>query len=133
MQEHAICVESVDKHFGRNHVLRDLSFKVATGTTFAFLGRNGTGKTTTIRMLLGMLKPDNGVVRVLGLDPQHDPIKLRASIGYLAEDQAMYGWMRAEEIVSFVAPFYPTWDHELAQRYARQFDVPLKTQIKHLS
>ncbi|HXT60687.1 MAG TPA: ABC transporter ATP-binding protein, partial [Pirellulales bacterium] len=103
------------------------------GQTFAFLGRNGAGKTTTIRMLLGLLKPDDGSIRVLGLDPAKHEIEVRKRVGYLAEDQQMFGWMKIEEIVRFMAPFYPTWDHELANRYARQFELPLRAKIKHLS
>jgi ABC-2 type transport system ATP-binding protein len=84
-------------------------------------------------MLLGLLKRDDGAIRVLDLDPQRDPLELRRLVGYLAEDQTMYGWMRVEEIVRFVAPFYPTWDHDLALRYLRDFELPLRTRIKHLS
>jgi ABC-2 type transport system ATP-binding protein len=51
----------------------------------------------------------------------------------LAEDQKMYGWMQVEEIVRFVAPFYPTWDHDLALKYLRDFELPFRTRIKHLS
>ena len=69
----------------------------------------------------------------LGIDPQRDPLELRRRVGYLAEDQTMYGWMRVEEIVRFVAPFYPTWDHDLAFKYLRDFELPLRTRIKHLS
>jgi ABC-2 type transport system ATP-binding protein len=70
---------------------------------------------------------------VLGNDPQLQPLELRRRVGYLAEDQTMYGWMRVEEIVRFVAPFYPTWDHDLALKYLRDFELPLRTRIKHLS
>src|SRR5690606_37912127 len=86
-----------------------------------------------IRLLLGLLKCDAGTIRVLGIDPQVEPLELRARVGYLAEDQTMYGWMRVEEIVRFVAPFYPTWDHDLALKYLREFELPLRTRIKHLS
>jgi ABC-2 type transport system ATP-binding protein len=79
------------------------------------------------------LKRDDGSIRVLGIDPQREPIELRRHIGYLAEDQTMYGWMRVEEIVRFVAPFYPTWDHTLAHKYLQDFELPLRTRIKHLS
>jgi ABC-2 type transport system ATP-binding protein len=110
-----------------------VTLQVERGKTFAFLGRNASGKTTTIRMLLGLLKRDDGAIRVLGLDPQREPLELRRRVGYLAEDQTMYGWMRVEEIVRFVAPFYPSWDHDLALRYLRDFELPLRTRIKHLS
>lgn len=138
MNQPAIDIQVVTKSFGtlsrnRVQVLHDLSLTVEQGKTFAFLGRNGAGKTTTIRLLLGLLKRDDGAIRVLGLDPSTDAYKLRDRVGYLAEDQTMYGWMRVDEIVRFVAPFYSTWDHELARKYLEEFELPLRTKIKHLS
>jgi ABC-2 type transport system ATP-binding protein len=133
MIEPAIEMQAVYKSFGSTEVLRGVTLRVDRGKTFAFLGRNASGKTTSIRMLLGLLDRDDGAIRVLGLDPQRQPLELRRRIGYLAEDQTMYGWMRVDEIVRFVAPFYPTWDHELAAKYLRDFELPLRTRIKHLS
>ncbi|HEX3601307.1 MAG TPA: ABC transporter ATP-binding protein [Lacipirellulaceae bacterium] len=133
MNELAIDVQAVYKSFRRTEVLRGVTLQVARGKTFAFLGRNAAGKTTLIRLLLGLLKRDDGAIRVLGIDPQREPLELRRRIGYLAEDQTMYGWMRVEEIVRFVAPFYPTWDHALAAKYLSDFELPLRTRIKHLS
>jgi ABC-2 type transport system ATP-binding protein len=133
MNEPAIDLQAVYKSFRSTDVLRGVTLQVSRGKTFAFLGRNAAGKTTLIRMLLGLLKRDDGAIRVLGLDPQREPLELRRRVGYLAEDQQMYGWMRVEEIVRFVAPFYPTWDHDLALRYLRDFELPLRTRIKHLS
>jgi len=133
MSDPVIEFKAVSKSFRRNQVLHKMSLEVERGHTFAFLGRNGAGKTTAIRMLLGLLNRDAGEIRVLGLDPTEQPLELRARVGYLAEDQTMYGWMRAAEMLSFIAPFYPTWDHDLAQKYAREFEVPLQTKIKHLS
>ncbi len=133
MTDPVIDVQAVYKSFRSMHVLQGVTLQVARGKTFAFLGRNAAGKTTLIRMMLGLLKRDDGAMRVLGLDPQRDALELRQHIGYLAEDQTMYGWMRVDEIVRFVAPFYPTWDHQLANKYLRDFELPLKTRIKHLS
>jgi ABC-2 type transport system ATP-binding protein len=133
MNDPAIELQSVYKSFRTTDVLRGVTLQVPRGRTFAFLGRNAAGKTTTIRLLLGLLKRDDGAIRVLGLDPQREPIELRRRVGYLAEDQTMYGWMRVEEIVRFVAPFYPTWDHDLALKYLRDFELPLRTRIKNLS
>jgi|tagenome__1003787_1003787.scaffolds.fasta_scaffold20888540_2 ABC-2 type transport system ATP-binding protein len=133
MNEPAIEVQAVYKSFRGTEVLRGVTLQVARGKTFAFLGRNAAGKTTTIRMLLGLLNRDDGAIRVLGIDPELEPLELRRRIGYLAEDQTMYGWMRVEEIVRFVAPFYPTWDHALAAKYLKDFELPLRTRVKHLS
>ena len=133
MSEPAISLQAVEKSFGNTQVLRGVTLDVEPGTTFAFLGRNAAGKTTTIRALLGLTDYDSGSIRVLGLDPMTDALELRGRIGYLAEDQKMYGWMRVEQILSFVAPFYPTWDHELAAQYVREFDLPPRSRIQHLS
>jgi ABC-2 type transport system ATP-binding protein len=133
MTDPVIDVQAVYKSFRSTHVLQGVTLQVSRGKTFAFLGRNAAGKTTLIRMMLGLLRRDDGSMRVLGLDPQRDALELRQRIGYLAEDQTMYGWMRVDEIVRFVAPFYPTWDHQLAWKYLQDFELPLKTRIKHLS
>jgi ABC-2 type transport system ATP-binding protein len=133
MNDPAIDLQAVRKSFRKTDVLSGVTMQVARGRTFAFLGVNGAGKTTLIRMLMGLLSRDDGAIRVLGIDPTREPIELRRRVGYLAEDQTMYGWMRVEEIVRFVAPFYPTWDHDLALRYLRDFELPPRTKIKHLS
>jgi ABC-2 type transport system ATP-binding protein len=132
-EQPVIEIRGVMKSFGRKTVLRSLNLSVPAGQTFAFLGRNGAGKTTTIRMLLGLLKPDAGEVRVLGLDPKTQPLEIRRRVGYVAEDQAMFGWMRVGQLLSFVAPFYPTWDHGWAKQLSDRFELPLKTRIRHLS
>ncbi len=129
----AIDIQGVHKAFRRNQVLRGMNLQVERGKTFAFLGRNGAGKTTTIQLLLGLLNRDEGAIRVLGHDPEQQPLEVRSNVGYLAEDQTMYGWMKCSDILRFLAPFYPTWDHDLALTYAKEFEVPLQTKIKHLS
>jgi ABC-2 type transport system ATP-binding protein len=133
MREPIIDIRGLAKRFGSKRVMESVSLQVGKGQVFAFLGRNGAGKTTTIRTLLGLLKPDAGQVSVLGLDPSRDAIEIRRRVGYLAEDQAMFGWMRVREILSFLAPFYPTWDRDLAGRLLKQFDLPPHAHIRHLS
>ncbi len=133
MSDRVIEISGLRKHFGRTEVLSGVDFAVERGQTFAFLGRNGAGKTTTIRMMLGLLKPDAGEVRVLGLDPSKDTMPIRQHVGFLAEDQAMWGWMRVRQLFSFMAPFYPGWDPELVRRLTDQFQIPLDTRVKHLS
>jgi ABC-2 type transport system ATP-binding protein len=129
----AIEIRGVTKRFGRKQVLADVTLSVRPGQTFAFLGRNGAGKTTAIRMLLGLLKRDAGSVRVLGMDPQRESLAVRQRVGYLAEDQAMFGWMRVAELIAFMAPFYPTWDPAWAKDLAQRFELPARTRVRHLS
>ena len=128
-----IQMSGVVKHFGRKPVLEGVNLSVPAGQTFAFLGRNGAGKTTSIRMLLGLIKPDAGTVRVLGRDPQAEPTEVRSRVGYVAEDQAMFGWMRVRQIISFVKPFYPSWDDKWAGELAAKFELPMETKVRHLS
>jgi ABC-2 type transport system ATP-binding protein len=132
-EQPVIELHGVNKSFGKKPVLRGLDLSVPPGQTFAFLGRNGAGKTTTIRMLLGLLHPDSGTVRVLGLNPRTSALDIRRRVGYVAEDQSMFGWMRVRELLSFIAPFYPTWDAAWAKDLADRFELPLKTRMKHLS
>jgi ABC-2 type transport system ATP-binding protein len=126
-------MRDVRKAFGKKPVLNGVDLSVPPGQTFAFLGRNGQGKTTTIRTLLGLIKPDSGTVRVLGLDPAADPLEIRRRVGYVAEDQQMFGWMRVGQLLSFVAPFYPTWDTARAKELVDRYELPLRTKVKHLS
>ncbi|HEY2588128.1 MAG TPA: ABC transporter ATP-binding protein [Tepidisphaeraceae bacterium] len=132
-EQPAIEIRGVNKRFGRKPVLDDLTLTVRPGQTFAFLGRNGAGKTTAIRMLLGLLKPDAGSIHVLGMDPRRESLEVRRRVGYLAEDQAMFGWMRVSELISFMAPFYPTWDAGWAKQLAERFELPARTRVRHLS
>jgi len=81
----------------------------------------------------GLIQPDAGLVRVLGLDPKTDALEIRRRVGYVAEDQTMFGWMRVGQLLSFVAPFYPTWDSAWAKHLSDRFELPLKTRVKHLS
>jgi len=133
MTEPVLVLEGVSKSFGSDRVLEEVNLTVEKGEIFAFLGRNGAGKTTTILMLLGLLERDGGEIRVLGLDPVKDSLEIRRRVGYMAEDQTMFGWMRVEEILGFLAPFYPTWDRATVNRFASNFELPLKAKIKTLS
>ena len=69
-----------------------------------------------IRILLGLIPADSGNVQLGGIDPVIDPLKVRSHVGYLAEDQTMYGWMTPIELCRFLAPFYPTWDMNWGSR-----------------
>lgn len=133
MSDYAIEIQGLSKSFGRKQVLNGLTMNVPWGETFAFLGRNGEGKTTTIRMLLGLLARDEGTIRVGGMSPDSDALKIRGQIGYLAEDQHTFGWMSVDEVIGFTSAFYPTWDNGYCQKLATDFDLPMKTKVKSLS
>jgi ABC-2 type transport system ATP-binding protein len=86
MQEHALQVDALTKTFGRRTVVDDVSFAVRPGEIFGFLGPNGSGKTTTIRMALGIIRPDSGAVSVLGSRPG---LSVLREVGYLPEEAGL--------------------------------------------
>ena len=133
MTEPVIQIEQLVKTYGSKNVLQNVSLSIPAGQTLALLGRNGAGKTTMIRILLGLLPADSGVCRLGGVDPAVDPLKVRSNVGYLAEDQTMYGWMTPVELCRFLAPFYPTWDMKLARDSLDRFEIPSHTRIGRLS
>lgn len=133
MSKNAIEIEGLRFAYGSNEVLRGVDLQVPAGSIFGFLGRNGAGKTTTIKQLLGLLKPAAGVCRIAGIDPQKDSIGVRRIVGYMAEDQQMYGWMRIEQIVKWVASFYPGWDDKFTNQLLDMLELPGKSKVKTLS
>lgn len=133
MSDPVISVQHLRKSFGSHVVLQDVTLDVPQGQTVALLGRNGTGKTTMIRALLGLLPIDSGSMRVAGCNPVTESVELRRRVGYLAEDQSMYGWMTATELCRFLQPFYPHWNTSLADSYLTRFDIPKQVGIERLS
>jgi ABC-2 type transport system ATP-binding protein len=101
-----IDIKSLKKSFAGKKVLEDTSMTVNHGDIYGFLGPNGSGKTTTLRILLGILYPDGGKVSVLNMDPSLDGERLRQRINVLPESHGFYGWMRAEEYLRFFGQLY---------------------------
>ena len=133
MNETAITIKRLQFSYGRNRVLNGVDLEVPRGSVFGFLGRNAAGKTTTIKLLLGLLEPDAGICEVNGSDSQKDAMAIRQTVGYMAEDQQMYGWMRVEQIVKWTGSFYPTWDEKFAGELLDFLELPRKSRVKTLS
>jgi len=102
-----IRTRGLTRYFGSKAAVYDLNLEVPRGCVFAFLGRNGSGKSTTIRMLLGMLPPTRGEGDILGCDIRAIPPELRARIGYLTEEHRLYGWMTVKQCNEFQCQFFP--------------------------
>jgi ABC-2 type transport system ATP-binding protein len=102
----AIVVETLNKSYGSNRVVDDLSFTVRAGEIFALLGPNGAGKTTTIETLEGYRVPDSGTVRVLGLDPLRQGRELKPRIGVMLQQDGLYPGLSAREVLKLFAGYY---------------------------
>jgi len=99
----AIQTSGLSRSFGAVHAVDDVSLQVPTGTIFGFLGPNGSGKTTTIRLLLGLLEPDRGSATVLGFDTRKDADSIRQRTGALLEHAGLYERLSAEDNLEFYA------------------------------
>ena len=102
----AIDVQGLNKHFGEKHVVNNVSLRVRRGEIFGFLGPNGSGKTTTIRMMCGLLKPDSGSGTCLGYDILRQSAAIKCSVGYMTQRFSFWDDLTIAENLDFVARIY---------------------------
>ena len=121
------------KRYGRKNVLKGVDLSVPSGEVFALLGTNGAGKTTLIRTILGLIPRSGGQVDILGEDPWQSGAALRARIGYVSEEQGLYGWMRISQLIAFCRSLYPKWNQELVDDYLNRFSLSPEVRIRTMS
>lgn len=126
-------IDHLTKYYGTREIVKDLSLAVPRGSIYGFLGRNGMGKTTTIRVLLGMEDPTRGQTRVFGEDSRRLSPQTRARIGYLPEGHHVYGWMTVKECGKFQASFFPNWNQDIFEAVITHFRLTPKMRAGHLS
>ena len=130
---HAIAVDGLRFRAGRAFEIRDLTLRVPQGAIYGFLGPNGSGKTTTIRLILGLLRPLAGTIRVLERDVPRDIVPVLARTGYVPEQPHLDATLTVDEAVRFHAAFYPTWDQPWAARLLNDFELDATRPIGKLS
>ncbi len=114
----AVEAENLTRRFGDFTAVDSISFRVRGGEIFGFLGPNGSGKTTTIRILCGLLAPTAGQARVLGFDVARQPEEVKSRIGYMSQRFALYGDLSVQENLEFYAGIYGLARQEARQRIA---------------
>lgn len=119
--------------YGEKPVLHGLDFTVDGGGVFGLLGKNGAGKSTTINILMGFLRPQAGECYVLGHPSHALPAAIRRDIGLLHEGFIQYDFMSIDEIERFHAPFYPRWDRNVFYDLVDRLDVPRSRKITRMS
>src|SRR5690242_328791 len=111
---YVIDVRGLNKHFGSKHVVNDLSLRVTRGEIFGFLGPNGSGKTTTIRMMCGLLTPDSGTGTCLGHDIRREQGEIKRRVGYMTQRFSFWEDLSIRENLDFVARLYEMPDRRRA-------------------
>ena len=126
-------LDNVTKRYPNVTALENVSLEIPPGVVCALLGANGAGKTTAIRILLGLEQVDSGTASVLGIDSSTGGLEIRSRVGYVAERPTLYDWMTVEEIGWFAAGFYPLGYAETYNRYIRRFGLDARKRIRELS
>ena len=123
------------KRYGQHVAVDRLRFGVAEHRITGFLGRNGAGKSTTIKMMLGMIAPTSGSGRVLGhpIDDPEASLAIRRRVAYVGEDKGLYGYMTVGELIRFTRGFYADWQPAHERRLLAQYALPLDRKVKALS
>ena len=132
----AVRTEALGYRFGRfggTWAVRHLDLQVPAGAVYGLLGQNGAGKSTVLRLLLGLLRRHEGRAEVLRRDPQTDPVAVKERVGYVAEALELYDWMTVDELLGFVGHYRPGWDHALAGRLRTSFGLAPDQRVGELS
>jgi ABC-2 type transport system ATP-binding protein len=122
-------VSKIYPHF----TLDNLSLELPTGTIMGLIGANGAGKSTTIRILMGLVHQDQGQVHVLGRQMPREQAAAKLDIGYVSEDMRLYGSATLAWHMKFIRSIYPQWDQPYAETLLRRFDLKPQQKIKGLS
>ncbi|HSG29886.1 MAG TPA: ABC transporter ATP-binding protein [Candidatus Krumholzibacterium sp.] len=114
-------------------ILSGVSFSLRMGEVVGLLGRNGAGKTTLIRIAMGMIEPQKGEVRLFGMDPFKDPVKIKRKVGYVSEDQILPDYLRVEDVIDLHRSLYPDWDLVYEAQLVDRFSIDPRARIRSLS
>ncbi len=128
-----ITLSDVCKRYGSLDVLTGLSLQVERGEVYGFLGRNGAGKSTAIRMMMGITKISSGSIHLFGESINSSVVTARQRIGYVAQEQHFYPWMTPKQLAKFVKGFYPKWDQARYEKLLNVFELPMKRKLGNFS
>jgi hypothetical protein len=132
MNDSSVQFDGVSKRY-THFSLENIHLDLPTGSIMGFIGANGAGKSTTMRILMGLVHQDEGSVRVLGHPMPADQAAAKLDIGFVSEDMRLYGAATLAWHMNFMRPIYPRWDQPYADKLAQRFDLKPQQKIKGLS
>jgi len=133
MNEAVVQVKSLTHYYGSRLVFEDFNFEIKKGSIFGLLGKNGTGKTTTINILNGFLKQTSGQCLVFGEDSHSLSPQTKARVGFLIEGHIQYSFMNIKQIEKFYSAFYPNWKKEPYWELMSKLQVTENQKISRMS
>jgi ABC-2 type transport system ATP-binding protein len=133
MTDPVITISDLTRRFGPKTALDAVSLTMPRGGVYGLVGANGAGKTTLIKHSLGLLRAESGTVRIFGLDPVAEPVKVLSRIGYLSEENDLPGWMRVDELIRYSRAFYENWDDRYAEELRQAFALDLRSCVETFS
>jgi ABC-2 type transport system ATP-binding protein len=126
-------LKNLTRSYGKVDAVNGLSLKVRRGRCYGFFGRNGAGKTTSIKCLLNLLEPKAGTVRVFGLDPRKDQMEVKSRLSYVPDMVAFYPWMTIAQTLKFLASFRQHWNREMEANLLERFQLNPNQKASQLS
>jgi ABC-2 type transport system ATP-binding protein len=126
-------IQNLSRRYGKLDAVNGLSLTVRAGKCYGFFGRNGAGKTTSIKCLLNLLRPDSGSVRVFGLDPRQEEVAVKSRLAYVPDMVAFYPWMTVSDTLEYLASFRKHWNGEIEADLLKRFQLDPKQKASHLS
>ncbi len=131
--ENVVECRNLTHYYGKRLIYEDMSFNIKKGSIFGLLGKNGTGKTTTINILNGYLKPKSGQCLIFGEDSQHLSPQTKARIGFLMEGHIQHDYMNIKQIEKFYSAFFPDWRKEAYYELMKKLEVLPEQKLSTMS
>lgn len=125
----------LSKSYGKFEAVKRMSIAVSKGSITGFLGQNGSGKSSTLKMLMGAIRPTSGSGQVCGysIDDPAQSVEIRKRAAFVSEDKRLYDYMTVGQIIRFTRDFFPGWRFDLQHDFLTQFPLPFDRKIKSLS
>ncbi|PEY32107.1 sodium ABC transporter ATP-binding protein [Bacillus cereus] len=130
--ENVVELKNVSKTY-KEFSLKNVSFNIKKGLVTGFIGANGAGKSTTIKLIMDLISKDSGEITIFGECYQKNQISIKERIGFVYDDNIFYEDMTIDQLKKFIAPAYKRWDEKQFQLYIKRFELPINVKIKKMS
>lgn len=133
MSESVIKIKNLSKSFCNKEVLKNVSFDIKKGSVVGLLGRNGVGKTTLIKSMLGLIKYDKGQIEIFGEKPEELSVEVKHRIGYVPQVNSSMQWMTVNGLLDYIGAFYRNWDRKKINELLKMWDINDEEKVANLS